>query len=98
MSIYAKCLACKTKSEWPECSNCKHDSWRGQFNPEGLSSVECKNCGHIEYPPIKCYNCFKNINYQFWKYRAKEFFTYLYLIIFFSFIMIIAGVFFYIFN
>ena len=74
MSVEAKCPHCRTLNIWGDCYQCSSNNWKGHFNSldffmnsSDFSSVECKKCGNIEYAPIECVNCEKDINYQFFK-------------------------------
>jgi hypothetical protein len=67
MSVEAKCPHCGAENIWGDCDECSSNDWKGHFTADGLSSVECRKCGNIEYPPIQCVECDKNINFQFFR-------------------------------
>ena len=75
MSVEAKCPQCDAENIWGDCDECSSNDWKGHFSggffvnfrPGFLVSVECRKCGNIEYPPIQCVQCDKNINAQFFK-------------------------------
>lgn len=67
MSVEATCPHCGTENIWGDCDECGSNDWKGHFGHDGLSSVECRKCGNIEYPPIQCVECDKKINSQLFK-------------------------------
>ena len=67
MSLEAVCPHCETNNTWGDCEKCGSNNWKSHFTAFQLSSVECKKCGNMDYPPILCVECDKDINAKFFK-------------------------------